>query len=168
MPKDLNKTIFLDLDGVLATEREFLRNRKKFHEKHPLAKELNIPYPFNPGCVKILNEIIEETNCELVLTSDWRLHWNFDDIYKIFEFNGVNKNPINKTDFSPIGGFLELEKNRINEINNFIQKYDINHYVIVDDLDMDKHEIERFVKTKGNEGLKQIGIKKKIINFLNT
>jgi hypothetical protein len=56
------KVIFLDIDGVLATNKEYMVNRTKFQTKHAEAKELRIPYPYNPQCVKIFNEIIENNN----------------------------------------------------------------------------------------------------------
>jgi FMN phosphatase YigB (HAD superfamily) len=41
------KIIFLDIDGVLATNKEFATNRTKFREKYLWAKELRVPYKFN-------------------------------------------------------------------------------------------------------------------------
>ena len=35
--------IFLDIDGVLATHKQYMMNRKKFQDKNSIAKELNIP-----------------------------------------------------------------------------------------------------------------------------
>ena len=49
------KTIFLDIDGVLATHKQYMMNRKKFQYKNPIAKELNIAYPFDTKCVKAFN-----------------------------------------------------------------------------------------------------------------
>ena len=42
-------TIFLDIDGVLVTDPEFMRGTYKFQKKYGWAKELRVPYPFNPG-----------------------------------------------------------------------------------------------------------------------
>lgn len=160
------KTIFLDIDGVLATHKEFMRIRHSFHKKYNNAKELNIPYPFNSGCVKILNEILDETNAQIILSSDWRNHWNLEELDKIFKFNGVIKSPIDVTGNHPVS-FGNLEKNRINEIKKYYEKHDVGSYVIIDDLHMDIYEIDRFVRTIDSEGLKQIGIKRKILKILN-
>ena len=54
-------TIFLDIDGVITTHIEMMQNQFKFWVKHPDAKEMRIPYQFNKGCVKILNEILQQT-----------------------------------------------------------------------------------------------------------
>lgn len=160
------KTIFLDIDGVLATQKEFMRARHSFHKKYNEAYELNIPYPYNPGCVKVLNEILEETDAQIVLSSDWKIHWNLENLDKIFKFNGIIKSPIAVTGSHPVS-FGNLEKNRVNEINIYREKYDVGSYVIIDDLHMDIYEIDRFVRTNDREGLKQLGIKNKILKFLN-
>ena len=35
--------IFLDIDGVLATNLQFQMNKQKFQEKHAWADELRVP-----------------------------------------------------------------------------------------------------------------------------
>jgi histidinol phosphatase-like enzyme len=55
----MKKIIFLDIDGVLATNKEFFRNTSKFWENHPAMAELKVPYPWNEGCVKIFNDILD-------------------------------------------------------------------------------------------------------------
>jgi hypothetical protein len=112
------KVIFLDIDGVLATNKEFATNRTKFREKYLWAKELRVPYGWNKGCVEVFNEILDATNSEIVISSDWRFHWDLDELDKIFKVNGVKKSPI-------------------------------------------------FGRTKDSEGLKQTGLKDKIIKLLN-
>lgn len=160
------KTIFLDIDGVLSTHKEFMMVRRKFQKKYDEANQLRIPYPFNPGCVKILNGILEETDAQIVLSSDWKHHWDLEELDKIFQFNEVIKSPIAVTGDHPISmGNLEL--NRINEIELFKQSNDVGQYVIIDDLNMDFYKINRFVKTIDSEGLKQLSIKGKILKFLN-
>jgi histidinol phosphatase-like enzyme len=72
--------VFLDLDGVLATNKQYMMNQKKFQDKNPIAKKLRIPYPFDPKCVKIFNEILDATEADIVLSSDWKLHFSLEDI----------------------------------------------------------------------------------------
>lgn len=160
------KTIFLDIDGVLATDKEFMMNRKKFQEKHTEAKELNIPYPFNPVCVKVFNEILLETDAKIVLSSDWRLHWNLEDLDKIFKFNKVIKSPESTTSFSKWKMSSGLELDRVKQIEQYISYSEITNWVAIDDLNLSDLG-DRFVRTKDSEGLKQTGIKNKIIKILN-
>jgi hypothetical protein len=114
------KIIFLDIDGVLATNKEFIMNRTKFQTKHPEAKEIRIPYPFNPGCVKIFNEILDETNAIIVLSSDWRFYWDLNDLDKIFKFNGVKKSPVAITSKMKRKMSSELEDDRSFQIKTYV------------------------------------------------
>jgi hypothetical protein len=93
------KTIFLDIDGVLATNKQFSRNREKFKHNYKWAEEYDVPYPYDEGCVKILNEIVESTGAQIVLSSDWKLHYNLGTMGKIFEANGIKTNPVDTTRF---------------------------------------------------------------------
>jgi len=165
------KTIFLDIDGVIATDRQFMGNRNKFNQKNPWSKELRVPYGFDKGCVAILNEILEETSSVIVMSSDWRTHWNLTELNEIFSHNGIIRGPKFVTDVDPVS-FGNLEKNRAWEIEKFIKEHDITNYVVIDDLDVGKYMSEsgddnKFVKTVSSEGLKQTGIKNKILSILN-
>ncbi len=164
--KSIKKTIFLDIDGVLATHKEFMMNRLKLQNKHEIVKRIHIPYPFNKGCVKVFNEILKETDADIVLSSDWKLHWTLSELDEIFKFNGVIKSPIDITEQRPVS-MGNLEKNRVNEIKIYMEKHDVGQYVIIDDLHMDIYLTDRFIRTKDTEGIKQLGIKKKMIDFLN-
>ena len=159
--------IFLDIDGVLATNIQFQMNKERFHEKHAWADELRVPYPFDPECVNILNEIIETTDAEIVLSSDWKLHWNILELHEIFHQNGVIKSPRTVT-LNVTAEEFDLEEERAYQISEFIKKFKPKQYVIIDDLEVGyKMETlegqDRYVQTKSSEGLKQTGVKEKII-----
>ena len=160
------KIIFLDIDGVLATNKEFGMNRTKFQTKHAEAKEIHIPYPFNSGCVKIFNEILDETNAIIVLSSDWRFHWDLNDLDKIFKFNGVKKSPIAITSKIKRKLSSELEDDRSYQIKNYVNETLPDVWVAIDDLNLSSLG-DNFIRTKNMEGLKQTGIKEKIIKILN-
>lgn len=160
------KIIFLDIDGVLATNKEFAMNRTKFQTKHPEAKEIKIPYPFNPGCVKIFNEILDETNAIIVLSSDWRFYWDLDGLDRIFKFNGVNKSPVAITSKIKRKLSSDLEDDRSFQIKSYVDEMLPDTWVAIDDLKLTNLG-RNFVRTKDSEGLKQSGIKNKIIKILN-
>ena len=160
------KIIFLDIDGVLATNKEFAMNRTKFQTKHPEAKEIRIPYPFNPGCVKIFNEILDETNAIIVLSSDWRFYWDLTDLDKIFKFNGVKKSPVSITSKMKRKMSSELEDDRSFQIKTYVDEMLPDVWVAIDDLNL-KSLGDNFIRTKDSEGLKQSSIKEKIIKILN-
>jgi hypothetical protein len=164
------KTIFLDIDGVLATHKQYMMNRKKFWDKNPIAKELKIPYPFDPKCVKIFNEILDDTDANIVLSSDWKYKWNLDDLDKIFKFNGVNKSPIDTTINEDVS-FGNITKNRAYQVGEYIQRKNITNYVVIDDLNISNFmsitgDDDKFVLTDDFEGLKKLNIKNKILKIL--
>ena len=83
------KVIFLDIDGVLATETTLKA------EKHLCYNER--AYPFDKKSVKALNQVLEKRNPEIVITSDWRRAFDLFEIDKIFKFNKIIKSPTNYT-----------------------------------------------------------------------
>ena len=65
-------------------------------------------------------------------------------------------------------GEFDLEEERAYQISEFIKKFKPKQYVIIDDLEvgpkMESVEGQyRYVKTKDSEGLKQTGVKEKIL-----
>jgi hypothetical protein len=137
------KIIFLDIDGVLVLDEA--------GEPHP-----EHAHPFDKGCVGALNEILNETNAMIVLSSTWKKVWDLKRLDFIFKFNGVIKSPLDITD-----DFNNREK----EITDYVQRKNVSDFVILDDIHMDifpKH----FVKCTMSEGLKAEGIKARVISIL--
>lgn len=173
------KKIFLDIDGVIATSKEHRMNATKFQKKNQWAKDLNVAYPFNKECVEILNEIIESTQAEIVLTSDWKKFWTLGQMSVIFKENGIIKSPIDETKIGVCYSSNDI-KIRVAEIETYLKLHNmitsdhntpIENWVIIDDLPLNwylSEEIKtRFFITKESEGLKQCGLKNKIIEKLN-
>lgn len=160
------KIIFLDIDGVLATNREYETNRTKFREKYSWAKELQVPYGWNKECVEIFNEILDITNADIVISSDWRFHWDLDGLDKIFKANGVKKSPIFETIKNKRKMTSELEDDRSYQINEWVSLNKPDKWVAIDDMNL-KNLGYNFIMTKDSEGLKESGLKEKIINILN-
>ena len=166
------KVIFLDIDGVLATDKEFMRNREKFWEKHPAMAELKVPYPWNEDAVKVFNEILDQTDADIVLSSDWRLHWDIHELKSIFTWNGVKKYPIGVTEDIFIGSG-NLEMTRAYEINEYVLEHNVKNYVVIDDLNIGKYmnltgDDDKFFMTRSSQGIKQTMLKEKIISKLNS
>lgn len=152
--------IFLDIDGVLCGPQEWGLNKKP---------ELFNSYPFNKKSVKVLNSILHETKADIVLSSDWRRYHDLKEIQIIFDMNCVCKSPIDFTpELPPIsygwGGSSSLDHNRSREINLYLQKHpEIIKWVAIDDLDL---SVSNFVHCRvPSEGIKQTGIKSKILKY---
>jgi histidinol phosphatase-like enzyme len=59
------KILFLDIDGVLNSEETLKKNTRGAHEFHGVVG-------IDPYLALLVNRIIEETGCEVVLSSSWR------------------------------------------------------------------------------------------------
>ena len=192
------KTIFLDHDGVICLSTEWGgRFKKQTKVGRKLSQSvLSLPVDarfdnFNKKAIKVLNEILEITGAEIVVSSDWKKWANVEELGEYYEQQGIAKKPIaftkNLNDCEipqnfPWSRTYDLEQSRSLEIKQYLRDHpEITHWVAVDDLNMgipQTHEswgeiemdwgLTNFVLTpKGSEGIKQTGIKEKIIKFLN-
>ena len=170
----ISKVIFLDIDGVLATYKQY---RTKKSSPYYLS-EYDV-YPYDEKCVKILNEIIEETDAEIVLSSDWSMHYTLEQMDGIFKHNELIKSPYDMVKQLAVS-MSRSELNRGYSIDEYIAYHpdEFEHYVIIDDLDIRVYKgyHENVLTDYGNfvhcargdfEGIKQTGIKQKIIKVLN-
>jgi len=130
---------------------------------------------FDSKAVKVLNDIIEETGCEIVVSSDWKNWGNLEKMREMYITRGI-KPPIDLTpnmkDFDEGGFGMFKWKNlyeaiRVIEIKKWLEDHpEVTHWVAVDDMDLSK--LDNFVMTTKpyNEGIKQSGVKEKILKFL--
>jgi len=166
------KVLFLDHDGVVCLSTEW---GSRFKNGDGLDSIFD---RFNDKAIKVLNLIIEETDCEIVVSSDWRFHSTLEQMQELYKIRGIKKSPIDYTDsIVNIKGLDYLEHNRQLEIKDWLSKHpEVTHWVAVDDLNMspefckkygDSEGLTNFVLTpRSKEGIKQCGIKEKIIKFL--
>lgn len=195
------KAIFLDNDGVICLAGNWGTRYKKQdawggRKLSMTSREMPVEYRFDnfdKDAIKILNEIIEETGAEIIVSSDWRLHANLEELGEYYLAQGISKAPIATTEqfqyifpekWSVLRFRAELELERSMEIQNYLEKHpEITHWVAIDDLDMSikflgdhfaaadgsdsKPGLKNFVHTpRSREGIKQSGIKDKVLKFL--
>lgn len=188
------KTIFLDHDGVICLSSEWggrFNKQKKWGDRKLSMNNDEIPMEyrfdnFNKKAIKILNEIIEKTDAEIVVSSDWKRWANVEEMGEYYESQGIIKKPIaftpnlsecnNYDDTFPWNKKWDLEQSRSLEIKQYLLNHpEVTHWVAVDDLNMGKDEpwkdvwgLDNFVLTpRSSEGIKQSGINEKIIKFLS-
>lgn len=191
------KVIFLDHDGVICLSTEWGGRHKKQRKIGRKLSQgiLELPLDarfdnFNNKAVKILNEIIQATDAEIVVSSDWKRWATVEEMGVYYESKGIIKKPIaftkNLGDCDIPQNFIwsrawDLEQTRSLEIKQYLADHpEITHWVSIDDLRMGKsgldysipyeHDwgLDNFVETpKSTEGIKQTGIKESILNFLN-
>jgi hypothetical protein len=195
------KILFLDNDGVICLSNNWGERAKKwanFKRDNPDVEFTDRPVQcrfddFDSKAVKVLNEILEQTGAEIVVSSDWRLHANLEELGEYYESQGIIKRPIAVTDiFKDIfpkewNAFryrAELELERSMEIGHWLENHpEVTHWVAVDDLNMSPEFLSKYFSNSENdtknpglsnfvltprsrEGIKQSGVKEKIIKFL--
>lgn len=155
----------LDIDGVLANSHQFNTNRKKWHPNYGC-------YPFDEKCVKVFNTIIEEINPIIILSSDWKYHYTIEQMNEIFKWNNVNARVSDITNDlwgERFTSLQQLEECRASEILLYVEEHQIINWFAIDDLDLSPWiSSEHFVRTpRISEGLKQSGVKDKILKIIN-
>jgi hypothetical protein len=136
---------------------------------------------------------LEQTGAEYVVSSDWRFHATLEELGDYYLSQGVIKKPIAATDmfkdifpreWSTLRFRADLELERSMEIQHWLDNHpEVTNWVAVDDLNMSVEFLgPRFVASNGtdgqagltnfvltpsdNQGIKQSGIKDKIMKFL--
>lgn len=188
------KVIFLDNDGVICLSNNWGGRAKKwakYRSANPeSSKELkDAPVEvrfdnFDEKAIRILNEIVEQTGAEIVVSSDWKLHATLEELGDYYEAQGIKKRPIaitpNINKCTVHGNVFiwsrewELEQIRSIEIKQYLHDHpEITDWVAIDDLNMSNGEdwknwgLKNFVLTaRSSEGIKQSGIKEKILKYL--
>jgi hypothetical protein len=191
------KVIFLDNDGVICLSNNWGgRDKKwaKYRSANPETSKFIADAPtsvrfdnFDAKAVKVLNQILEETGAEIVVSSDWKKHATLEELGDYYIEQGIIKRPIACTkkvgDCLLANGFNfhfdgKYEQERCFEIKQYLaDNTDITQWVAVDDLDLSKNSfipnnhkwgLDNFVKcVRMHEGIKQVNIKEEIISFLN-
>ncbi len=183
------KVIFLDHDGVICLENNWgtrYTKQKDFYgvEDKPKSK-LDLPVnlrfdDFDKKAINVLNKILTETDAEIVCSSDWRLYSTLEEMQEFYLSQGIIKAPI---DFTPkLSDFDKssydlfawkgwISRSRCLEIKKWLNDNKVETWVAVDDLNMSNEYLQpgldNFVLTpKSSEGIKQTGVKEKIIKYL--
>ena len=121
------KIIFLDIDGVLNTDRQIRIND---------LKQIN-DIDFDPKVMENLKKIVEQSEARIVITSTWRVHrkengYLWRELVRNFEAYNINPSciiditPILDTNMKP--EIRELEISKWLDANKSIERF-----VILDD-----------------------------------
>ena len=133
------KILFLDIDGVL--------NSAKWLQGKPRKT-----WPFehiDPAAVQLLNRIVRETSCKIVISSSWRVLTPFRSLGMVLACRGFEfaSHIIGQT---PRHGF----DNRGMEIQAWLHtRFDVERFVIVDDDSDMAHLMPQLVQTSWQSGM---------------
>jgi hypothetical protein len=131
------KIIFLDYDGVLIN-RESLRTTEA---EYPPADE----------SIRLLNDLIKQTDAQIVVSSSWRIRRTLIELQEILEGWGVDGTVLDKTPHYP-------EQDRGAEIQQWLDdrrksKGDVEAFVILDDCRDMPTLLDFLVQTEFETGL---------------
>jgi hypothetical protein len=186
------KVIFLDFDGVMCLAEQWGGRAKKmirYKKEFPGSTEDDMPAwikldNFDFKATKVLNSILLHNDVEIVVSSDWKLFATLKELQDMFHKYGVIKSPIDTTpnlvSYQSKSQFTqyELQQWRIKEIKTWLSNHpEVTNWVAVDDMDLGEKfspisgnsngGLTNFILTKQYIGIKQPGIKEKILKFLN-
>jgi hypothetical protein len=157
------KFLYTDIDYVLSLDSELNKKNTKWGW---------VPR-FNSKAVSVYNDIIQKTDAEIVISSDWKGHWTLKQLQEIFlEFAKIIKAPIDVTGSSwgvMFKSLQQLEECRAYEILKHVDEHKPEAWVAIDDLNLSPWiSDENFVYLpRSNEGIKQSGKADQVIKKLN-
>lgn len=135
------KVIFIDVDGPLAWAtwddgKVTLREGSHF--------EFQIPYPWVKEDCEALQKICEETGAELVVSSDWKMHFSFIQLKHIFQHYGITANIIDITthmNARQTGAWHKMSNpsidfERATQILKWVKDNKVSNWIAIDDLNL--------------------------------
>ena len=125
--------IFLDIDGCLNSE---LYYRKRGHIKHEELNDIKShAEDIDPEAIELLNDFIDKTKCEIVISSTWR-NLGVKFLQQVFEVKGFKHKILDTTPYGCTGclrgnEILQWIKNNEKLLGKYYSEF--NSYVIFDD-----------------------------------
>lgn len=136
----MDNVILLDLDGVLITTKPW--------ESDVILEDGFAQ--FNDKSVAKLNEYLESTGYDIVLTSSRRYTTEIDRMNEFFKARGIKGQIIQ---YLPLYD-LDLRYSRYDEVMRFIMKHRPEHYLVIDDdKSLAKLGNDKWIKTDPMIGL---------------
>lgn len=151
--EDKIKLIFLDIDGVMNHTRQVFRIgeiKKVYFEQDSMDW-------VSKRCIGLLNELINETDAKVVITSTWRKLYKIEELQDFFRKAGFEGEIIGTTEI-----FYDNESCRGDEIRDYLirtlgnasnERSKVEYVILDDDSDMLYSQRENFVNVDYSVGL---------------
>ena len=148
----MSKILFLDIDGVLNTERQHDRCVNLGADQVD-----NFGYAFDPEAVANLKRIVEHTGADIVISSSWKV-WGLDAMQRLWVRRDLPGQVIDITPRTESGemllsvdlDFMDIPAVKGSEIKEWLSTSgrDVTHYAILDNFpDMLPEQQSHFVQT---------------------
>lgn len=152
---NLIKIIFLDFDGVLNSDIYF--NSKVFKEstKEMSSEEIMLlshHTHIDPSAIQILNQLVEKSGAQVVVSSTWRIMYSVEELNAILKSRGATFEIIAATPRYPDCRVATL---RGDEIQGYLDSLNEapESFVILDDINNMAHLTKFLVLTNDYYGL---------------
>jgi hypothetical protein len=131
------RIVFLDFDGVLNSDQSI--------------QDLSTRYRFGRSSVTALNNVLQQSNALIVISSTWREHWTLRDNAEFLERDGVVAGRV-------VGKTPELQQERGLEIESWLRSapFPVASFVILDDRDDMAMHRERLIQVNAKVGLNEV------------
>ena len=156
----MKKILFLDIDGVMNTERQHDRCVNE-----GIAPVDGFGYAFDPKAVANLKRIVKQTGADIVISSSWKF-WGLDAMQRMWirrDLPGkvIDVTPNNVSDEMLLSvdlEYMDIPAGKGSEIKEWLTTngQQVTHYAILDDLpDMLPEQQSHFVQTDPRVGITQ-------------
>ena len=120
---------------------------------------------FDPGAVNALNQILDQTGAEIVVSSDWKLKTSIEGMCEFYQTQGIKKMPVDYTAWLP--GASTYHEQRAGEINAWLAQHpETTQWAAVDDLYM-RTWLTNFVWAKNvHVGINDTTVQQQLLDIL--
>jgi len=124
-----DKIIFVDVDGPLSYGT-WPDGKVKINNR------LKIPYAWVQRDCDALTEVINKTGANVVISSDWKLHYTIEEMGQIFEHYGIPNVIVGATDDYKVKMSSPLEWDRADQIMKWVveNELEMRNWIALDDL----------------------------------
>ena len=162
----MSKVIFMDIDGVLNTERQQNHCRAE-----GIAYVDGFGFAFDPVAVAHLEKIVNATGADIVISSSWKV-WGLDAMQRMWDRRNlpgkvIDITPDTASDEMLLSADLDMDLPAVkgSEIKEWLDTNgsQVTHYAILDDMeDMLPEQQSHFVQTDPEIGITEDDAKRAI------
>jgi hypothetical protein len=131
------KIIFIDVDGPLAWTT-WNDGKVTIGDGQD---DFTIPYTWVKEDCEALQKICDETNAELVVSSDWKKHFTFNQLKRIFRHYGITARLIDITTHQDLWNKMSrpsIDHERALEVVKWAKDNKISNWIAIDDLNLSR------------------------------